>query len=54
MLASSAGGEVRFTGALESLLQAAGSTEAAAAQLTAPGQRLLDPVPGERYALASA
>jgi len=51
VLASSAGGDVRFTGALVGLLQTAGSTETAAAQLTAPGQRLLDPVPGERYCL---
>lgn len=54
VLASTAGGDVRFSGALVGLLRAAGSTEAAAAQLSAPDQRLVDPVPGERYDLTAA
>lgn len=54
VLASTTGGDVRFSGALVGLLREAGSLEAAAAQLNAPGQRLVDPVPGERYHLANA
>jgi L-ascorbate metabolism protein UlaG (beta-lactamase superfamily) len=54
VLASTAGGDVRFSGALVGLLRAEGSTAAAAGQLSAPGQRLVDPEPGARYDLAAA
>ncbi len=54
VLASTAGGDVRFSGALVGLLRAEGTTEEAAAQLNGPEQQLVDPVPGQRYDLAVA
>ncbi len=53
VLASTAGGAVRFTGLLSRWLWQQGSAAAAAAGLPA-GTRLIDPQPGQRYALSGA
>ena len=50
VLASTAGGDVRFTGLLTRLLWQKGSISAAQAALP-PGCRLIDPKPGQPYAL---
>ncbi|MCP9928151.1 MBL fold metallo-hydrolase [Cyanobium sp. CH-040] len=58
VLASTAGGDVRFAGLLTHALRQVGSSEQAASLATAgaaPGQappRFIDPVPGETYRLA--
>jgi len=53
VLASTAGGEVRFSGLLTKALWQQGSTAEAAAGLP-EGCRLIDPVVGERYAITAA
>ena len=50
VLASTAGGDVSFTGLLTRLLWQKGSISAAQAALP-PGCRLIDPKPGQPYAL---
>ena len=52
VLASTAGGDVRFSGLLTQVLWQKGSTTAAATGLP-QGCRLIDPVVGERYAIAA-
>ena len=52
VLASTAGGDVTFSGLLTRLLWMKGSTAAAAAAMPA-GSQLIDPQVGERYALAA-
>lgn len=54
VLASTTGGDVRFSGALAGLLQVQGSPEDAAALVAAQaaGCRFIDPQPGVAYALA--
>ena len=52
VLASTAGGDVRFTGLLTKALWQQGSPTEAAADLP-DGCRLIDPVVGERYAIAT-
>lgn len=56
VLASTTGGDVRFSGLLASWLQVGGSAEEAAALVTAQGStcRFIDPVPGQPYALSAA
>jgi hypothetical protein len=51
VLASTAGGDVRFSGLLTALLWQEGDAESARQEL-GEQSRLIDPVPGERYALA--
>ena len=54
VLASSTGGDVRFSGVLAGLLRSEGSLEAAGVtvrQSAVPGARLIDPVPGVIYEL---
>ena len=53
VLASTAGGDVRFSGLLTQVLWQKGSAAAAAASLP-EGCRLIDPEPGVRYAIATA
>jgi hypothetical protein len=53
VLASTAGGDVVFSGLLTRLLWMKGSTASAAAAMPA-GSRLIDPQVGERYSLATA
>ncbi|MEB3260406.1 MAG: MBL fold metallo-hydrolase [Cyanobacteriota bacterium] len=55
VLASTTGGDVRFTGLLSSLLRVEGSSADAAAVVAAqsPSCRFIDPVPGVTYALNS-
>ena len=50
VLASTAGGDVQFSGVLSRLLWQQGSADSAAALLPA-GSRLIDPQPGVRYSL---
>ena len=54
MLASATGGDVRFSGSISKLFQQKGTlAEAAeAVERSGEGRRLLDPVPGKRYAVA--
>ena len=54
VLASATGGDVRFSGLISNLFQVEGTLAEAAAAVERSGQgrRLLDPVPGERYAVA--
>jgi len=52
VLASTAGGDVRFSGLLTQVLWQKGSTATAATGLP-EGCRLIDPVVGERYAIAA-
>jgi hypothetical protein len=52
-LASTAGGDVVFSGLLTRLLWMKGSTASAAAAMPA-GSQLIDPQVGERYSLATA
>ena len=54
VLASATGGDVRFTGLLGGLFRVEGTLAEAAetVEWSGPGRRLLDPVPGERYAVA--
>jgi hypothetical protein len=52
VLASTAGGDVRFTGLLTKALWQQGSPAEAAAGLP-EGCRLIDPEVGERYAIAT-
>jgi hypothetical protein len=59
VLASTTGGDVRFSGALAGLLQVQGTPEEAAATVAAWAAsagpcRFIDPVPGQPYALHSA
>lgn len=54
VLASTTGGDVRFSGLLAGLLQGAGTLEQAAALVEAAGARLIDPVPGHPYDLPVA
>jgi hypothetical protein len=53
VLASTTGGDVRFSGALAGWLQVQGSLEEAAALVAAGGEgcRFIDPLPGRPYAL---
>jgi hypothetical protein len=52
VLASTTGGDVRFSGLLASALQVEGSPEEAAAVVArAEGCRFIDPVPGQPYGL---
>ena len=53
MLASTSGGDVRFSGAISRLLQMQGSVRETAANLEAH-TRCIDPVAGERYNLSSS
>jgi hypothetical protein len=53
VLASTAGGDVVFSGLLTRLLWMKGSTASAAAAMPA-GSQLIDPQVGERYSLATA
>ncbi|MFM9103322.1 MAG: MBL fold metallo-hydrolase [Cyanobium sp.] len=54
VLASTTGGDVRFSGLLASALQVAGTPEEAAALVArAGGCRFIDPVPGQPYGLDS-
>ena len=51
VLASTTGGDVRFSGLLAGLLRAAGTLEQAAALAEAAGAQLIDPHPGRPYDL---
>jgi uncharacterized protein (DUF2062 family) len=53
VLASTAGGDVAFSGLLTRLLWMKGSPASAAAAMPA-GSQLIDPQVGERYSLAAA
>ena len=50
MLASTSGGDVRFSGAMSSLLQMQGSVQETAAGIKEQTQ-CIDPIPGHRYGL---
>ena len=50
MLASTSGGDVRFSGAMSSLLQMQGSVQETAAAIEMQTQ-CIDPIPGQRYGL---
>ena len=54
VLASATGGDVRFTGLLSGLFRLEGTVTEAAELVAAAGEghRLIDPVPGQRYAVA--
>jgi L-ascorbate metabolism protein UlaG (beta-lactamase superfamily) len=54
VLASTTGGDVRFSGLLAGLLRASGTLEQAAALVEAAGARLIDPLPGRSYDLPVA
>jgi len=56
VLASTTGGDVRFSGLLASALQVEGSSEDAASVVAAhsSGCRFIDPTPGKPYELTSA
>ena len=53
LLASTSGGDVRFSGAISSLLRMGGSVSQTAASVPA-STACIDPIPGERYCLRTA